>query len=275
MNSLKMFRGCCGILSIAALLCSCSSAVFPEVIEDQDTVAQEDEETTFTTKKGTKIELSMPEEGSSLRADDQNAAYEEDEEDREFASAMSSDNFSGADQVEPAKSKPVEKKDMAPVTKSESKPEDTKLSELSESKDLTLDESYIEQTEFAQENAGPSVSYRIETIYFANGSAVVDSQYNKKLRDIAKLAKSKKNAVVKVFGFASSRTRNTDIVSHKLANFTVSAERAQNVANALKRYGLKASQIETEALSDTAPAYQEVMPEGERLNRRAEIYITY
>lgn len=275
MNSLKMFRDCCGILSIAVLLCSCSSAVFPEIIEDQDTIAQEDEETAFTTKKGGKIELSMPEEGSSLRADDKNAAYEEDEEDREFASAMSSDNFSGADKAEPAKSKPVEKKEMVPLAKSERQPEDAKLSELSESKDLNLDESYIEQTEFAQENAGPSVSYRIETIYFANGSAVVDSQYNKKLRDIAKLAKSKKNAVVKVLGFASSRTRNTDIVSHKLANFTVSAERAQNVAAALKRYGLKSSQIETEALSDTAPAYQEVMPEGERLNRRAEIYITY
>ena len=97
MNSLKMFRDCCGILSIAVLLCSCSSAVFPEIIEDQDTIAQEDEETAFTTKKGGKIELSMPEEGSSLRADDKNAAYEEDEEDREFAHRLFRNTLLNAD----------------------------------------------------------------------------------------------------------------------------------------------------------------------------------
>ncbi len=76
-------------------------------------------------------------------------------------------------------------------------------------------------------------------------------------------------------GYASSRTRNTDAVTHKLANFKISSERAQNVANALRRAGLKADMIEVEALSDSAPVYQEVMPEGERLNRRAEIYIAY
>ena len=75
--------------------------------------------------------------------------------------------------------------------------------------------------------------------------------------------------------FASSRTRNTDAVSHKLANFKVSMDRAQNVAQALRKAGLAAEYIEVEALSDTAPVYLEVMPEGERLNRRAEIYITY
>jgi len=52
-------------------------------------------------------------------------------------------------------------------------------------------------------------------------------------------------------------------------------ERAQNVALALKRAGVSADKISIEAMSDSAPAYQEVMPEGERLNRRAEIYIAY
>ncbi len=66
-----------------------------------------------------------------------------------------------------------------------------------------------------------------------------------------------------------------DAATHKLANFKVSSERAQNVAAALKKAGVPASKIVVEALSDTAPAYQEVMPEGERLNRRAEVYISY
>ena len=91
---------------------------------------------------------------------------------------------------------------------------------------------------------------------------------------LAPLAKAKK-ATLNVFGYASSRTRNTDIVSHKMANFRVSAARAENVANALRRAGMPASKIKVEALSDSNPAYLEVMPEGERLNRRAEIYISY
>ena len=120
----------------------------------------------------------------------------------------------------------------------------------------------------------PSVTYRLDTFYFADGSAEIDAADYSKIRAIAKEAKAK-NAEIIVMGFASSRTRNTDIVSHKLANFNISLRRAQNVAKALQRAGLKAQNIQIEALSDTAPVYLEVMPEGERMNRRAEVYISY
>ena len=46
-------------------------------------------------------------------------------------------------------------------------------------------------------------------------------------------------------------------------------------AQALRKAGIPSSKIVVEALSDSAPAYLEVMPEGERLNRRAEVYISY
>ena len=42
-----------------------------------------------------------------------------------------------------------------------------------------------------------------------------------------------------------------------------------------RRAGVPAAKISVLAMSDSAPAYQEVMPEGERLNRRAEVYISY
>ena len=58
-------------------------------------------------------------------------------------------------------------------------------------------------------------------------------------------------------------------------NFRVSQARADAVAKALVRAGLPASDITVEALSDAYPAYLEVMPEGERLNRRAEVFISY
>lgn len=120
----------------------------------------------------------------------------------------------------------------------------------------------------------PSVYYLAETIYFNNGGSAVDSKYFSSLRKIVKEAKSHNGKII-VQGFASSRTRNTDMITHKMANLKVSIARAENVANQLAQYGMPRSKIITEGLSDSRPAYQEVMPEGERLNRRAEIYISY
>ena len=175
----------------------------------------------------------------SLKADTANVAYEEDE--------------NAAEAVESAETTPVTTDELE---------EESVIAESQE----TADE--------PTENNGPSLSYRVETIYFDNGSAAVDRKYNANLRNVVKMAKEH-NAEVVVYGYASSRTRNTDPASHKLANFKVSMERAQNVADALKRAGVPAGKISVQALSDSAPAYQEVMPEGERLNRRAEIYISY
>lgn len=264
MKALQDIKLYCGIFGVTALLCSCSSAVFPDITEDEEdvVVSQEDnEDSSFIGRKSKKIELSMPEEGESLQADTKNVAYDDEKPDIPYA----------------AKTKPVKKDELK-----ESKADAEKaLSEKKAEKKKKIDipqKPVITEADFAaveEENAAPSVSYRLDTFYFADGSSSLDSQYNKQIRNIVKLAKSKKNAIVTVKGFASSRTRNTDPVSHKLANFKVSAARAQSVADALKRYGLSANKIQTEALSDSMPAYQEVMPEGERLNRRVEVYIAY
>lgn len=120
----------------------------------------------------------------------------------------------------------------------------------------------------------PSVFYLAETIYFNNGGASVDSQYYNSLRKIVKEAKAHNGKIV-VQGFASSRTRNADVMTHKMANLKVSVARAENVADLLVKYGMPRSKVITEGLSDSRPVYLEVMPEGERLNRRAEIYISY
>ena len=120
----------------------------------------------------------------------------------------------------------------------------------------------------------PSVTYRLETFYFSNGISFLDKDYQSRIKEIVRIAKQN-NAKIRILGHASSRTRNTDIATHKLTNFKVSQGRAEAVAKALRKAGLPANKITTEALSDNAPAYLEVMPEGERLNRRAEVYISY
>lgn len=147
-----------------------------------------------------------------------------------------------------------------------SKPKETsKPSNVSKPKEVSQRQSFLYQ---------PSSMTLISTIYFDNGSSSVNSEYSNNIKDIVKLAKDS-NALIYVFGHSSSRTQNTDYVSHKLANFNVSERRAESVANALIRAGAKKEHVVVEAFSDTRPEYLEVMPEGERLNRRAEIYLAY
>ena len=257
------------VMSMA--LSACSSAVFPEIIEEDDVTLED------VMKKQGKTGTApakVLKEGKTLGADEQNVAYE-GEEDEIFA------EITDKDLIEDKEEKVLAEKAKAKAKAKEKLPEkEIKTVKVAEAKAPSgaplLSESVFEETlsETQEPDNGPSVTYRLETIYFANGSAAVDSSYNSKIRAAVRQAKAN-NAKIKVLGFASSRTRNTDIVSHKLANLKVSMERAQNVAAALKRAGMKEDDISVEALSDSAPAYLEVMPEGERLNRRAEIYISY
>jgi OOP family OmpA-OmpF porin len=76
-------------------------------------------------------------------------------------------------------------------------------------------------------------------------------------------------------GHASSRTRATDVATHKLINFNVSYERAQNVMNYLIKNGVKAEDISFEALSDSKPVASEAMPTGEQMNRRVEVFASH
>lgn len=227
----------CGMTALF-MLSACASAVFPDFDDNEDDIE---------ISEGGRVVRELPAEDSALRADTKNAAYEDEED------------TADVEQVEAAEVTPVASDDLE---------EETTVAAVDDT------EAEAEVVEELTENAGPSLSYRVETIYFDNGSSAVDRKYNANLRNVVKMAKEH-NAEVIVYGYASSRTRNTDPASHKLANFKVSMERAQNVADALKRAGVPAGKISVQALSDSAPAYQEVMPEGERLNRRAEIYISY
>ena len=232
---------CSGIL----LLNACAGVMFPDIEDDDEVVVGE----------GGRVVKTLPGEGKTLNADKENASYEGEDE------AAKEDGIPEEDKVEPAKVKPVVRGEEEPVAEPEAK------EDVAEMK-------VVEALIASEESNGPSISYRADTFYFENGSSVLGSEYKDNIARIAKEAKAN-NADVIVYGYASSRTRNTDAATHKLANFKVSSERAQNVAAALRKAGVPASKIVVEALSDTAPAYQEVMPEGERLNRRAEVYISY
>lgn len=249
------------LLAVAAsvmLLSGCASAIFPDFEENNDIVVDD----------GGKVEVRKVKEDGILVGDKENASYEGDEDDTadEVDVADAPVVEGDEDAVSPAKVIEVKADDIAPVETAEAE-DNVKVTEAS------ADEKVLEAQDDS-EPQGPSMHYLAETIYFENGGAVVDASYRSALRKLAKIVKEN-DATVTVYGFASSRTRDTDPATHKLANFKISAERAENTAKALRRAGVPADKITTQAMSDSMPMYQEVMPEGERLNRRAEIYLTY
>ncbi len=246
----------CFALATVFMVGGCASSVFPD-FEDYNEIIVDD---------GGKVEIREVDARGILVSDKENASYEDDD-------LIENE----AEEITPAKVVAVETAEIDPLPSEEQK-------ELVDNLDETTtivkeDEKVNEKVVIADEKdedkiTEPTVNYLAATIYFENGGAVVASSYNKVLRDVAKIVKDN-NAKVMVYGFASSRTKDTDPASHKLANFKVSADRATNTAKALRRFGVDANNITTQALSDSMPMYQEVMPEGERLNRRAEIYLAY
>ena len=249
-KSLKMLGA---FLVAGVMLGGCSSMVFPDLEDDNSEVI---------IHEGGKVEIRKVNEDGVLVSDKENAAYEDENESEgaEEKTEETEDKKAEVEQVMPARTVEVKKESIEPIEDDSTKVAKGKTDESTKAA--------------PKEDKVPTMHYLAATIYFENGGAVVGSSYNKILRNIAKLVKEN-DAMVTVYGFASSRTRDTDPVSHKLANFNVSAERAQNTAKALRRMGVPADKIITQALSDSMPLYQEVMPEGERLNRRAEIYLTY
>ena len=173
-----------GLVSFALFgLSACSATVFPDVIED-DMVRMEGQITaddSSASVRSQKIVRKMPSEGAVLTADSQNIAYEDDEEvkpDEEMITMLEAEE----DKVTPAKTIPVVKENEVV---SSAKKEVVEVVEVPEKEE----EKIQEVAEALEEDNQPSVSYRAETVYFANGSAVVDASYNKSLRKIVKDAK--------------------------------------------------------------------------------------
>lgn len=113
---------------------------------------------------------------------------------------------------------------------------------------------------------------KVATIRFKNGSSQLSQRDRQILANVLAL-KKERGGRIRVVGHASSRTRNTDPVKHKMINFQVSVARADAIAAELMRQGADRAELQVDAISDSAPQFLEVMPTGEAGNRRAEIYL--
>lgn len=269
------------VLGIMLFAASCASnAAFPDISDEVGTIRKSEGLASDGARRA-----SVPEEDPAEKAAEKakkaeaeklkkaaeaaKKAEAEKEAESEEVKLISNEEFmSKAEKLEGVRTKPVKKSESKYAV--DDSADEERYSEIfgKESEEKTAEPAQPEK------DKAPSITYRLDTFYFNNGSSNLDDEERVRIRNIVKIAK-KNDAKIRVLGYASSRTRNTDIATHKLMNFRVSQARADAVAKALVRAGLPASDITVEALSDSNPAYLEVMPEGERLNRRAEVYISY
>ena len=118
------------------------------------------------------------------------------------------------------------------------------------------------------------IQFKIATINFNSGSSSLNRDGYKKIMKVLKLA-NERNAIVKIVGHASTRTKDMDILKHKMVNFVISDKRAQAVASVFVKNKFPLDKLITEAVSDSKPLFHEVMPAGTNANQRTEIYLIY
>ena len=118
------------------------------------------------------------------------------------------------------------------------------------------------------------IQFKIATINFNSGSSSLNRDGYKKIMKVLKLA-NEKDAIVKIVGHASTRTKDMDILKHKMVNFVISDKRAQAVASVFVKNKFPLDKLITEAVSDSKPLFHEVMPAGTNANQRTEIYLIY
>ena len=129
---------------------------------------------------------------------------------------------------------------------------------------------------YAAQPAQPAASgagQLVGLIYFGHGSAGLDDTDRDVLRQIVALQQQTGGRPLRVVGHASARTSVADPVKHRMANFDVSVNRAQRVANALVQLGASRDRVAVVGKADSEPVYHEFMPTGEAGNRRVEIFI--
>jgi outer membrane protein OmpA-like peptidoglycan-associated protein len=117
-------------------------------------------------------------------------------------------------------------------------------------------------------------SARLATIGFASGSARLDRGDRGEVAQVASIQRRQGGTVV-VVGHASREADDARSVHDRIANLTISLERANAVARALERAGVPGSAIRVEARGDSQPAVAGLTPAAEAANRRVEIFIDF
>lgn len=107
---------------------------------------------------------------------------------------------------------------------------------------------------------------------FDHGSADLTRWDRGSLREVAETWR-RHGGRLKVVGHANQPTQARTAFNHKMANFSISLQRAARIRDQLVRYGVDPRAIDVTALSDTLPAPAAVGMAADPRNRRADIYL--
>ena len=113
----------------------------------------------------------------------------------------------------------------------------------------------------------PQHGQKLATITFNRGTAL-DNERLDILRQVADMARAR-GASLLVIGHASGAGPANDPVRRRIANFSISQDRANAVASALMKFGLPAETIEISAVGDAEPLERGAGAS----NQRAEIFL--
>lgn len=236
-----------------------------------------------------KVQEGQDEDGEELSSDDRGSVTqtEPQKNDQQKLNEVNDKQLleTSEETLEPAPTEKLLKKDVDQFDERENSNENKKLVEnktLTQEKfsDIKTVEPKFNQTTIEELNAKTRLSiknkiqFRIATINFKSGSSIVNNLGIKKIKKVLKLAKEKK-AFVRIVGHASTRTKDMDILKHKLVNFKISDKRAQSVASIFIKNKFPLNKLITEAVSDSKPLFHELMPAGTQANQRTEIYLIY
>ena len=92
----------------------------------------------------------------------------------------------------------------------------------------------------------------LATIAFGFGSTRLDKAGQRTLREAARTVQAR-GGTLRVVGHASARTRHDDPIRSKIANLTVSLDRARAVAAALQALGVPRRSISIAAMAESRP----------------------
>ena len=114
----------------------------------------------------------------------------------------------------------------------------------------------------------PPSGQPLAIIYFADGSAKLDAEARRVLRQVAEIYRAQ-GGKVRVVGHASIGGGDAAALNDKL-----SYRRAEAVARALMAHGVKPAAIEMAGYGTRHPIYAETAATGAAGNRRAEVFLT-
>jgi len=106
----------------------------------------------------------------------------------------------------------------------------------------------------------------VRGIYFAEGSADIDSMYYPVLNEGLKLLREYPNIKMEIRG-------HTDNVGSAETNLALSRARAESVMNFFIKMGIEPSRLRTSGYGETKPTARNDTEEGRTQNRRIEFYI--